>query len=211
MVIKFILKLKTTMNGLYLLLLGLLVYVVLAIIIIYYGGRDVITGILLGWLVFNTLICIYEITMVVNRRQMYISCQNEQGVIIDRPSFWKEEYEIEDFFRTEFWMDGWSEYGRFDPRYLNPNSYVHLIESINVVDSLIPSILVIVLILAGYDWRVGWVRTLLIIVSIFQIVFTVIYLLTSFDVGNSQYWFYFFFNIPWIIFPVLILVALYNN
>ncbi len=204
--------------GTTLIVFSLLIYIIIAGIIMISAvyknsiNHNIVTLLIMGWFVFNILICIYECLMIYNRRDLYLPdtyiCSHDNTCKVITNSFWTRRYGVSDLANKRFWLDGWSEYGRYDRRYLDPSSFTHILEGINAFVSFIPFILAIVYILLGYDWRTGWIKWMLVAVSAVQLFFTIIYLVTLIPVANQKYYPYVLFNIPWVLFPLMILIVL---
>ena len=149
------------------------------------------------WMLLNVLICIYELAMVINRYQMTIT------------NYWSHEYPFTSSLTPEFWLDGWAEYSRFDPRYLDDQNYVHLIELGNVIITLIPSLIIMVAILNNNISPE--IYRLALIVSIYQLVVTTIYYVTLIPSAIGKYWLYVIFDLPWVVMPIVTIMWAKKN
>lgn len=154
------------------------------------------------WLLLNALICIYEFVMLINRGRLHS---------LVTPNFWSQDRPFTSSLTSEFWLSGWAEYTRFDPRYQDPTNYVHLIELGNVVITLIPSLIIM--------WEIlnnkmsPELYHLAIIISIYQLVATSAFIITLLMSGNgdSKHWAYTIFDLPWIIMPIVTIVWARKN
>ena len=115
------------------------------------------------WMLLNVLVCIYEIVMLINRYRLNTYLTN----------FWSQDVPLISSLTPEFWLSGWAEYTRFDPRYQDPTNYVHLIELGNVVITLIPSLMIMGAILKG-NMTTSLYR-LAIVISVYQLVATSVF------------------------------------
>ena len=152
------------------------------------------------WLLLNVLIGIYELVMLINRYRL-------NSLIT--PNFWSRDVPFTSSLTPGFWLSGWAEYTRFDPRYQDPTNYVHLIELGNVVITLIPSLIIMWAILKGK--MSPELYRLAIIISIYQLVATVIYYVTLIPSLSGNHWAYVAFDLPWIIMPIVTIGWAWKN
>jgi len=155
--------------------------------------RSVFDQIIAYWLILSILVNFYELIMVTNRQTLCIN----QG-----QNFWNKSYSLSDSLKSRFWLDGWGEYSKLDPRYCNPNSSVHTIELLNVVIALIPAI-IILMILVSSEPIPTWIGYLAIVFSSLQFLLTMYYYATLYPVMNTSYAPYAFFDLPWLIMPIV--------
>jgi hypothetical protein len=89
--------------------------------------------ILYFWILFNLIICFWELLIIEHRDKLQYPTQN----------FYLTQYSINDLFSTKFWIEGWNQYIKADPRYGDPTSPVFRYELFNVLVSCIPSVYII--------------------------------------------------------------------
>jgi len=174
----------------------ILIYVVLYLLlpIPFLKHQSTLTKIIFYWLFLNVLIGIYEITMLLGRSHL---CNNSY--------FWTQDFGIGETLTANFWLQGWSEYARFDPRYCQSNNYVHGIELTNVLVSFIPSLLVMKYILTPKPIPPSILK-LTILFSLIQFIATFIYYVTGLSSYNYKYWIYAIFDLPWLIMPLITII-----
>lgn len=85
--------------------------------------------ILYFWLIFNFIICFWELIIIENKEKLHLPEKN----------FYLESYSWKDLLSSKFWVEGWNRYLMADPRYGDPKDSVFRYELFNVLSSLIPS------------------------------------------------------------------------
>ena len=193
------LYIKGEMESIWIILIWVLLY--LGLPIPFLSSVSWWDRVIFYWMLLNVLVCIYEIVMLVNRYRLNTYLTN----------FWSLDVPLVSSLTPEFWLSGWAEYTRFDPRYQDPTNYVHLIELGNVVITLIPSLLIMGAILKG-DMTTSLYR-LAIVISVYQLVATSVFdiMLIMSGAEDSKYWIYAIFDLPWIIMPIVTIMWAWKN
>lgn len=160
------------------------------------SGTETLDAVVYVWLWFNLLICILEIVMLSHRCRLASLAQQ---------SWWSQDIPLTSSLTTNFWLGGWAEYTHLDTRYQDVSSYVHLFELINVVFTLIPSLIILINFrrLTSSYLRLAW------FISLIQLVTTSVYYLTlipEIHRVNSQTGIYALFNLPWIVMPIVTMI-----
>lgn len=178
-------------------IIGIWMLIFLSSLVLIPKGTNFLIRMIFIWLTLNSIICIYELIVLMNRKQI---CNNQQL------NFWKKEYKFKESLGSKFWIDGWSEYSKFDPRYCNSSNYIYLVEFGNIIFTFIPFVIMIGYLLSNhFDIHKipKWAFKLLLISSCIQLTLTSIYLTSGIKTYNSKYNSYLIFNLPWIIMPIV--------
>ena len=184
-------------------ILGIWILIFLLSLLLIPKGKSVLLRVIFIWLSLNTFICLFEILVLLNRTKM---CET-------RGNFWTREQTFQDSLKRKFWIEAWSEYAKFDPRYCNPQSKVYLFELTNVLVSFIPSVVMIgYLVYTKFEVEKipHWVFILLMLGSGVQFISTSIYLLTGVSQFNRKYSPYVILDLPWLIMPLIVIIWSYR-
>lgn len=180
------------MRSIIIVLVWFLLYALIPIA--FLSHRSALDRVIFYWLLLNVLVCIYEIAMILNSNPV---CPTTAT------SWWCRDYQFTESFNSRFWIDGWLQgYGQFDPRYCQKDNYVYLFELGNIIVSLIPSILLL-WVIASKNPIPAWYGTVAIWMSIPQFILTSGYYLTGIGSYRMRYWPYAFFDLPWLIMPLI--------
>lgn len=169
---------------------------------------DVLTSIVLYWMIFCVLIGVLEVVLFFTSK--YIS----QLPKYTKTNYWLRDITTSEIFHSNFWSHAWKEYGDFcDARYIKPQNIVHWIEINHAVTSFI-YIFIIYKLLTGKNMnKQPLIGILMIAISSVHLIGTIIYLLT-FDKylkknplkKTTKFWSYLSLNFLWFIMPVFVFV-----
>ena len=160
--------------------------------------------ILYFWLLFNLLVCFWELLII----------EYKDRLGIPKTNFYLKEYELKDLLSPTFWIDGWNQYLKVDPRYANPNSSVFRYELFNVLVSFIPSIYVIYhLVSPNAILKQNELFNVFVFYSILQLSGASFYFASYFKKYGTQYiglkykeeTIYLFLSLLWILIPLYLI------
>jgi hypothetical protein len=160
--------------------------------------------ILYFWILFNLLICFWELLIIEHKNKLEYPKYN----------FYLTEYTLTDLISTKFWIDGWNQYLKADPRYGDPTSPVFRYELFNVLVSCIPSIYVIYhLISPKAAIKQNEIYNVFFFYSLLQLAGVIFYFESYFRKYGTQYiginhleeTGYLFISLLWVIFPLYLI------
>ncbi len=183
------------MNGLF----CVSIWIVLLIVVIIVAARNhpPADRAIIAWMIFSILASLYELAMLLHRN--YLA---KMGPKLQKSNFWERRCSVLSTFDRSFWLDGWIEYTKIDPRYLKPNNYVHAMELINML-TMFPMAVALFGILTKRIPRKK-IKLMMALISVVQLTSTVLYYITWYmevRKGGKYLW-YLLFDLPWIVMPI---------
>ena len=183
------------MNGLF----CVSIWIVLLIVVIIVVSRNHPTPdkVIIAWMIFSILIGLYELVMLLHRN--YLA---KMGPKLQKSNFWARRCSVLSTFDKNWWLQSWAEYSKVDPRYLNPNNYVHAFEFINVL-TMFPMAVALFGLLTKRIPRKK-IGLMIAFISVVQLTSTTLYYLTwmmNVRKGGKYLW-YLLFDLPWIAMPI---------
>lgn len=173
-----------------------------------FNKPDVLTTIVLYWMIFCVLIGVLEVVLFFTSK--YIS-QLPQYIT---KNYWLRDITTNKIFHSNFWSHVWKEYGDFcDSRYIKPKNIVHWLEINHAVTSFIYIYIIYKLITGKTITKNKLIGILMIAISSVHIIGTIIYLLTLDKYlkknpikKTNKFWSYLSLNFLWVFMPVFVLV-----
>lgn len=160
---------------------------------------------LIKWLVFATLVCFLEMSMIIKHKYM---CN--ESPINESNSLWEKDYTLKETFKPFYWVDVWKEYCKADPRYLDKHSHVLWLETFVGFGTIIPMIYVLMKYLYSSNMKVAAIVA--IIIGTVHSYGTILYYAgyhTQFEPDykkkSLQWWIYMATNFAWILMPILLI------
>lgn len=191
----------------------LFIYILTSYLIIDYRSYEhpkssLITRIILYWMAFCIFIGLYEFLLYFNTD--YIISLPKMNKYT--PNYWVENVSVKDIFDHKFWSKGWREYGKYcDSRYIKPTNLIHYIEIRHAITACF------YIYFLYYYFRYNtlnnfFINILLILLPSIGLISTIIYFITLYFhlkknpiKKGTKFWIYLLINVPWLIFPALIL------
>lgn len=190
----------------------LLYFFVSTYIITFYNKSDILTIIVLYWMMFCVLIGLLELVLFF--KDKYIS----QLPKYSKTNYWLRDIKPNELFNFNIWSHGWKEYGELcDSRYLKTKNLVHWLEITHSFTSFIYIYIIYKLITVKNIIKNRLIGILMMIISSIHIIGTFIYFLTFNKYlkknpikKTTKFWIYLFSNFLWFIMPIIVLVKGYK-
>ena len=169
---------------------------------------DLLTKIILYWMIFCILIGILEFVLFFMSKKISLMSNNIKS------NYWLREIEWQKLFKPTFWSYAWKEYGDFcDQRYRNHKNLVHWIEITHAITSFLYLYIIYQFIRNKNIQTSQVIGGLLIAIASIHLIGTVIYFSTFYKFLNknpikksTKFWIYLALNLLWVVMPVVILV-----
>ena len=173
---------------------------------------DVLTTVVLYWMIFCILIGLLEVVLFFASK--YIS----QLPKYIKTNYWLRDIAPNKIFHYKFWSHAWKEYSDFcDSRYTKPKNIVHWLEINHAVTSFIYIYIIYKLVTGKTITNNKLLGILMMAIPSVHIIGTIIYFFT-FDKylkknpikKTTKFWIYLFLNLLWFIMPVFVFVKGYK-